>query len=77
MSISMLNLVECAHTLALPDRAAAPAIVDHALRAAGISRQVLQAEPVFLSHEIEAVFPESMARAGPLPHRAPDCDRAN
>mgnify|MGYP001817015402 FL=1 len=59
----MVNIVEFAHAVALLDRAASPTIVDRALRAAGINREVLRAKSGFVPYAIEAAFLESVARA--------------
>ena len=63
MPISMVNILEFAHAVELLDSAASPAIVDRALRAAGINREVLRAKSGFGPYAIEAAFLESVARA--------------
>lgn len=48
MVVPMVSLVELSHAVHLLDAAAAPAIVDRALRAAGLSRKMLRSERGFL-----------------------------
>lgn len=59
----MVNLVEFAHVLDLLDRIASTAIVDRALRAAGLNRNVLAQGGGFLPYDLEARVVEHVARA--------------
>jgi AraC-like DNA-binding protein len=63
MSIPMVNLIEFEHVAAVLDRAAGPQIVDRSLRAVGMRRKLLTAEPGFVPYAIEAAFIEAVARA--------------
>jgi hypothetical protein len=62
MAVPMVNLVEFAQVLALLDRIASPAIVDRALCAAGLNRNVLANESGFLPYGLEARVIEQVAR---------------
>lgn len=63
MAIPMVNLVEFAHALDLLGRIATPAVVDRALRAAGLNRGVLDQGAGFIPYALEAIVVESVARA--------------
>ena len=59
----MVNFVEFAHALDLLDRFATPAVVDRALRAAGLNRKVLEQGEGYLPYALEAVVVEHVARS--------------
>lgn len=59
----MVNLVEFRHAVDLLDRHASRAIVDRALRSAGLSRKALRQESGFLPYRAEAQVIEYVARA--------------
>jgi AraC-like DNA-binding protein len=58
----MVNLVEFAHALDLLDRVATPAVVDRALRAAGLNRSVVEQGSGFVPYALEAIVVEQVAR---------------
>lgn len=59
----MVNNVEFAHAIELLDRAASPAIVDRALREAGLTRTAVLETTGFLPYRLEARVVEHVARA--------------
>ena len=59
----MINNRLFLHVVRLLDDVASPSVIDRALRKAGLSREVLTAEPGFLPLATEAVFGEAVARA--------------
>lgn len=59
----MVNLIEVAHVIDLLDSIASPAIVNRALRAEGLSRNVLAQDGGFLPYDLEARVIEHVARA--------------
>lgn len=63
MARPMVNLVEFAHAIDLLDRIVTPAIVNRALRAAGLNRKVLGQGRGFLPYALEAQVLEQVARA--------------
>ena len=63
MPVPMVNNVEFAHAIELLDRAASPAIVDRALREAGLTRKAVRETTGFLPYRLEARVLEHVARA--------------
>ncbi|MFC3612711.1 helix-turn-helix domain-containing protein [Lutimaribacter marinistellae] len=62
MAVPMVNLIEFRHVLDLLDGIASPAIVNRALRAEGLSRNVLAQDVGFLPYDLEARVIERVAR---------------
>jgi AraC-like DNA-binding protein len=63
MPIPMVNIREVAHAVEIFDRIAPPAMVDRALRAAGLNRKVLRVKTGFVPYYLQATIFEYMARA--------------
>lgn len=63
MPAPMVNLVEFKHVLDLLDRISSPAIVDRALRTAGLTRRAVGQGAGFLPYRLEAEVVEHVARA--------------
>lgn len=63
MQSNLVNLIELAHIVDLLDRFAARAIVDRALRSAGLDRTMLDGVTGFIPYAAEAVLIDSVARA--------------
>jgi len=63
MSVAMVNIREVAHAVEIFDKISNPKIVDRALQAAGLDRNVLNTGTGFLPYHLEAVVFEFMARA--------------
>jgi len=63
MLIPFAHSFEVAHTVEILDGFATPRVVDRALRAAGLNRRFLGADPGFLPYAVETAVLESVARA--------------
>lgn len=63
MPVPLVRLVDLSHAVALRADASSPVMVDRALRAAGLSRKMLDGQTGFLPYSVEAVLVEHVARA--------------
>lgn len=63
MAARMVNILDVRLVVEILDTLASRRVVDRALREAGITRDLLRSDPIFVPYSIQAVIAESVARS--------------